>query len=450
MAEVVIIGAGLTGLSVAYHLEQHGFFDYELFEKNERAGGLLCSEQCQGFTFDYTGHLLHVNDPYFKNFLQKVADLDKKFDFVQRKTGIFSHHVLTDYPFQMHLHGLPVEVIAECIEGFVRRATHIKNPQSFYDWVLKYFGAGIGKHFFFPYNTKLLACNLKKVHPSWTGRFVPSTSLHMLVQGALGGVASGVGYNSSFYYPLQGGIEFLIKKIQLQLQKKTSVNASVCGIDPVRKIVYLEDGRQESYRYLVSTMPLNEFLKKVKTTQKTLHRAAEKLLCTSVLNINLGFSKKHDNPMHWIYFPEKKDAFYRLGFWNNISASSVPGGKSAVYIELSGLNKKNSLSGAMMRNAEKAITETLSYLGLDEHDVSIRKDLFLPHAYVIYDQWRQRTIDLLLKTLTDMDIYSVGRYGAWKYASMQESVLDGQVVANNLMSGLINKRKVQATSSIVL
>ncbi len=39
MARVVILGAGLTGLSAAYHLEQQGIFDYKIFEKNSSAGG---------------------------------------------------------------------------------------------------------------------------------------------------------------------------------------------------------------------------------------------------------------------------------------------------------------------------------------------------------------------------------------------------------------------------
>ena len=65
MAEVVILGAGLTGLSSAYHLEKNNFFNYKIFEKDSRPGGLLKSIKQNGFTFDYTGHLLHINDKFF-------------------------------------------------------------------------------------------------------------------------------------------------------------------------------------------------------------------------------------------------------------------------------------------------------------------------------------------------------------------------------------------------
>lgn len=432
MADVVIIGAGLTGLSVAYHLEQAGFFDYTIFEKNERPGGLLRSETIDGFTFDYTGHLLHINDDYFSSFLRRITQFDVAFDFVTRKTGIFSHNVVTNYPFQMHLQGLPADVIIECIEGFIKRSKHIKQPQSFHAWVLKHFGPGLGKHFFFPYNSKLLAYDIKKIHPSWTGRFVPSTNLDHLLKGALGYVAPGIGYNSSFYYPFQGGIEFLIKKFSMHLEKKVSINACVQSIDPVKKIVYLEDGRKKSYRYLVSTMPLKELLKKIKTTQSNISSTAEKLLCTSVFNINIGFDVKPQNPMHWIYFPEKEYPFYRLGLWHNISAMSVPVGKSAAYIEIAQRSQNNTLLPKTIHMAEESIKKTTDFLGLAKHDVIARKDLFLPYAYVIYDAWRQHNLPKLLNCLKAKDMWSIGRYGAWKYASMQEAIIEGRDVAGRL------------------
>ena len=56
--EVTIIGAGLTGLSSGFHLKQEGV-DYHIYEKDASIGGLCRSIREGGFTFDYTGHLLH-------------------------------------------------------------------------------------------------------------------------------------------------------------------------------------------------------------------------------------------------------------------------------------------------------------------------------------------------------------------------------------------------------
>ena len=43
VAKIVILGAGLTGLSTAYHLEQNNFFDFTIFEKEGTHGGLCRS-----------------------------------------------------------------------------------------------------------------------------------------------------------------------------------------------------------------------------------------------------------------------------------------------------------------------------------------------------------------------------------------------------------------------
>jgi len=102
VAEVVILGAGPTGLSTAYHLEKRGFFDYKIFEKDTTPGGLLKTVNEDGFSFDYTGHLIHVSNSYFYDFLDSVANINN-FSSNERNSAIFSKNVLTAYPFQINL-----------------------------------------------------------------------------------------------------------------------------------------------------------------------------------------------------------------------------------------------------------------------------------------------------------------------------------------------------------
>src|SRR3989338_1095811 len=130
MARVVILGAGITGISTAYHLEQLSFSDYQLFEKESTVGGLCRSVIQDGFTFDYTGHHLHINDSYFKELIETVFGFQNMHN-ITRKSFIYSNKVYTSFPFQMNLYGLPPEIIAECIEGFVTRKKFSKKYPSF-------------------------------------------------------------------------------------------------------------------------------------------------------------------------------------------------------------------------------------------------------------------------------------------------------------------------------
>ena len=113
----IILGAGLSGLSCALHL-QTGCKnnDILMLEKESVVGGLCRSYQKEGFTFDYTGHWIHLNDEYCRRFLHDaVPDLLE----IERNSIIWSQGRYTAYPYQINTYGLPAETIVECLEGFV-------------------------------------------------------------------------------------------------------------------------------------------------------------------------------------------------------------------------------------------------------------------------------------------------------------------------------------------
>lgn len=428
MAKIIILGGGLTGLSTAYHLEQAGFYDYELYEQEERPGGLLRSVNVDDFTFDFSGHLLHINNDYFRSFLDSVVGFDN-LDFVARRSAIFSHNVFSLYPYQMNLYGLPADVIYDCITGFLKRKKRI-NPRTFYDWVLKHFGAGFGKHFFFPFQQKILSYNVKQFSAAWTGRFVPHTSLKQILQGALHKPVEHIGYNHSFYYPKKDGIEYIIKKIAKKLINPIATDYRAEKIDLTTKTVSFSNGVQRRFDHLISTAPLDELLMMLKEpSHLNLKNQADKLVCASVMNINLGFKKEYLSDKHWIYFPEKKYSFYRMGFWHNLCPALVPQNHTAVYGELS-YHASGKTKNSIEKLARKGVKDTLTFLNLTEQDITIHKTLHLKHAYVVYTLWREKNLNRILEQLKENNISSIGRFGEWKYSSMQEAVLDGKKAAD--------------------
>ena len=110
---VVILGGGLTGISTAVHLRA----PWLLFEREERLGGHARTDERDGYRFDKTGHWLHLRDPGIKKLVDEL--LPGQMVPIARRARIFSHGVLTRYPYQANLHGLPPEVIKECLLGVV-------------------------------------------------------------------------------------------------------------------------------------------------------------------------------------------------------------------------------------------------------------------------------------------------------------------------------------------
>lgn len=429
MAKIVIIGGGLTGLSAAYHLEQRGFSDYILFEKDDQPGGLCRSVHQDNFTFDYTGHLLHTSIDYFKDFIVNLVGLEN-LNTIQRRSFIYSNSIFTRYPFQIHLAGLPSPVIIECIEGFVNRKK-TKHAKTFPEWVHQQFGKGFAKHFFLPFQRKIFAHDLHEITASWTGRFVPSTTLRQLLEGALNNTYhEPVGYNAHFYYPKQGGIQFLVEALTRKIKNPIRCSYAVKNIDLRAKIVRCSNGHEEPFDSLITTMPLNTLLHSITDASSTsFNKQYPGLVCNSVINFNIGVNHAQLSDKHWVYFPEKQFPFYRIGFPHNFSTTMAPDGCSSLYGELSFINKSPSFIRTITQQALKQAKKLFS---IQEQDILTEKIIPISHAYVIFNTWRDKYVPRLLNRLAEHNIFSVGRYGEWKYSSMQEAVMDGKKIAETI------------------
>ena len=241
MKKVVIIGGGLAGLSAGHHLAEHG---PAVFERESAIGGLCRSFTQDGFTFDCTGHLIHLKNAYTKELIARI--LPDAFHSHERLAAIYSKSTTTPYPFQANTYGLPAQVVKECVVGFVESMNANGNggPKNFHDWVLHTFGSGIAKHFMLPYNEKFWKQDLRTITADWVSWSIPKPSLDEVVNGALGLTNKGMGYNPRFIYPKSGGIDCLPQALA-QSVKSVYTNETVDHIDPKQKYVRLKSGREE-------------------------------------------------------------------------------------------------------------------------------------------------------------------------------------------------------------
>ncbi|MCZ8131375.1 MAG: NAD(P)-binding protein [Steroidobacteraceae bacterium] len=111
--DAIVVGAGPTGLSCAYHLGRGSL----LLDQNETIGGWCRSVMEHGFTFDHAGHIMFSTDPYVHELYRKL--LGDNVHWQDREAWIYSKQVYTRYPFQGALYGLPPDVLKECIVGAI-------------------------------------------------------------------------------------------------------------------------------------------------------------------------------------------------------------------------------------------------------------------------------------------------------------------------------------------
>jgi len=411
--KTIIIGAGFSGIAAAHRLKDN----YLILEKEARPGGLCRTDIVKGFTFDYTGHFLHLRKPEIQAFILKNSKT--KLKKISRKAYIFSHGVYTDYPYQVNNYGLPGDVAAENIKGFLSAKT--KGPASkenFKKWIYTALGRGVAGNFMVPYNLKLWKYPLEKLTLEWMGRFVPSPSIDEVMQGIMPRGKSGVGYNASFYYPEKGGIESVVRGLYAGVAQGSKLNAQVEKIDTKTRIVYYAGGKKESYESLISTMPLPAFVKL--TGDKKLIKAAKALRATSVYCLNIGFKSDEKFNRHWVYVPESKYPFYRIGFPCEVMPANAPAGCVSVFTEVS-------FTGTPPKGIDVKIIKGLMDMGIikDKKDIVVKHPMILKDAYVIYNKEREKVLPILASALEKHGILLAGRWGKWEYSSMEDAIMEG-------------------------
>jgi len=419
MKKVVVIGGGLAGASAAYHLLDH---DPILFERESSVGGLCRSFRQDGFTFDCTGHLIHLRNQYVKDLVAKL--LPNAFNSHERLASIYSKAVTTPYPFQANTYGLPPEVVKQCVMGFVETLQSPTNgtPNNFHDWIVKTFGCGIAEHFMLPYNEKFWKQDLRTITSDWVSWSIPKPSLDEVMNGALGLTNKGMGYNPRFIYPREGGIECLPRALAKPV-KQTYLNETLQFIDPKKKVVRMVSGREETYDSLVTTLPLPETFRLLKDTSDSLRYSAARLRAIGVYNINIGIDRPNASDQHWIYFPEGQFIFSRVGFPMNFSKSVAPAGTSSMYIEITYQPGKRPDPGEAFARS-LADLERCGILRAEDR-ILTRLDLDIRSAYIIFDQHRETHLKGLIDYLESRAIHTAGRYGMWDYYSMEDSIRSG-------------------------
>ncbi|TFW34677.1 FAD-dependent oxidoreductase [Massilia horti] len=471
----VVIGAGPTGLSAAYHLGEGTV----LLEKNPAVGGWCRSVEDHGFTFDYAGHIMFSNDPYVLKLYDML--LGENMHWQNREAWVYSKNVYTRYPFQGALYGLPPKVITECIMGAIEarsaaeaaaasaeRGCAVKpvedccadgtadvanagavaprkcEVQNFEEFIYKVWGRGIAQHFAIPYNRKLWTVPLSEMETSWLGGRVPLPNLEEIIEGALEPVAKPMGPNARFGYPLRGGFQALMNAFLPHITGRVELNATAAQLLPREHVVVLLDGSRYRYDHLVSTMPLPELIKLIGAeAPEEVRTAARRLQHLSIRCVNIGVGREQITDKHWIYYPEDT-IFHRIFVQGNASPYCNPPGGFGLTCEISySPYKPLPLDGQAL--IERCIEDCKKVTMLREDDPIITTNMVdMPYAYVVYDHARAANVQLIRKWLARYDIVLAGRYSEWEYYNSDHAFLAGKKAAETVLA---ERARAQKASS---
>ena len=447
----LVVGAGPTGLSAAYHLGK----DALLVEREGTVGGWCRSIVDNGFTFDYAGHIMFSNDPSVLALYDKLLGDNQHWQ--NREAWIYSKGVYTRYPFQGSLYGLPPEVLKECILGAIEARYGSLNgkgdvppsiteqpPKNFEEFIYRVWGAGIAKHFAVPYNRKLWAVPLDEMETSWLGGRVPLPDLAQMIEGALEPSPPPMGPNARFGYPLHGGFQALMNAFLPHLPGEVALNTNVLSVSPKRRTAALSDGRTIKFDTFISTMPLPALVAACgDEVPADVRSAARALRHVSVRCVNLGVAREDVTDKHWIYYPEDT-VFHRIFVQGNASPYCNPAGGFGLTCEITySESKPLPVDGAAL--IERCRQDCIKVGMLREDDAILAANqIDMPVAYVVYDHERAQNVERIRRWMLLHGIILAGRYSEWEYYNSDHAFVAGRKAAEQALDAIRAGEKVAA------
>lgn len=414
--QYLIIGGGISGLAFANNVS-----DYILVEKEEELGGYCRTVRKGDFVWDYAGHFFHFKtEEHKKLFLGEVS----KDEIVYRDkcTKIVYKDRLIDYPFQMNIHQLPQDEFIDCLYDLFTK-TEKDEYESFLDMLYGKFGKATVEKFLKPYNEKLYAVDLSTLDVGAMGRFFPYADKEAIIRNMKESRNSS--YNNSFLYPVNGAgsfIDILAGKLD---RSRIMLGESIVSVDKDSKTATTSKGNVISYDHLINTMPLCRFLPLVGE-----ERLASELSYNKVLVFNLGFDKKSKfTKEHWLYVPDKECNFYRAGFYDNIIGQE----KTSMYIEI-GYGKDDTVTKDDIGKQLELTLDNLIRLGITDTTFKLEAYHYvvMDPAYVHIKGDTDRKIKDYFKKAEKQNIYSIGRYGAWTYCSMEDCMIAAEELSEKI------------------
>ena len=408
----LIIGAGISGLTFANYIKDD---NYAILEKESEVGGYCRTIKRGDFIWDYAGHFFHFKTDEFKKiFIDNVNPED--IIYKDKCTKILYKNSLIDYPFQTNIHELEKEEFIDCLYDLFNKEEK-DNYDNFLDMLYGKFGKSIVEKFLKPYNEKLYACDLKKLDKEAMGRFFPYADLKQIINNMKNNKDSS--YNNTFLYPKKGAgsfIDILYNKLD---KNKVLLDTTITSIDLKNKIVTTNAGDKYKFEYLINTAPLNHFLELF--GDEEFEKLKDELSYNKVLVFNLGFNKKSKfTKEHWMYIPDKKCNYYRIGFYDNILDSE----KLSMYIEI-GYDKNADIN---VKEQLRLTLENLKKQNIIDDTMKLEEymSIIMDPAYVHINGITYEKILKLKQYLSQTNIYTIGRYGGWTYCSMEDCMIEAK------------------------
>jgi protoporphyrinogen oxidase len=433
-SNIIVAGSGMAGLGAAYRLNINGLTPV-IYDKNNYIGGNTASFRYDnGFIFDLGPHISFTKDQRIQNLL--AENVENRFEEVQVMLNNYWQGYWPKHPVQLHLCGLPEDIIVKVIADFVAESHSSERAvKNYADWLISNLGRTFAEQFPMKYTRKYHLTTAENMSTDWLGPRMYRPTLEEMLHGALSTSSPNIHYITDFRYPTEGGFDSYLNKFVPMAE--VNLRHELVSIDPGTRRLDFSNGTTAYYEALISSIPLPELVSMINEAPGDVVDAAHRLACSTCVLVNIGVKRTDLSASHMTYFYDEDFCFSRLSFPHMLSSNNTPQGTGSVQAEVYFSQKYKPLTNSPDDWIDR-VTKDLHRCGiLHEDDVVLFKNAILvPYANIIFDLERANALQKVHSYLDDVGINYCGRYGDWGYLWTDEAFKSGENAAQKVLARL--------------
>lgn len=413
----VVIGAGISGLSVANFLQDKGH-EVIVYERDISPGGLIKCRRVNGNLFHTCGgHVFNSKRQDVLDWFWSKFKMEHEFSKVERNSCVFMdknntslEYEIIPYPIENHVYLLDENYQKsfykdlEEIDKVKGENAELTDYDSFGDFLRWRFGKTLYDLYFQPYNEKIWHRSLTTIPMSWMeGKLPMPTTQEMRVNNA-NKIEEKQFVHSSFWYEKEGGSQFIVDKLAKGINIRYDANVDNIQYQEGKWIV-----QGEKFDTVVFCGNVKDMVNMIKGVDVKDYKASVDAL--EYHGTTAVFCEIDKNPYSWVYQPSRRHGSHRIICTGNFSQTnndvSIPSGRITATIEFS-----EELS-------KKEIIENLNRIPLNPIYID---HVYNKYTYPIQNVNTREMIKRLKEELSSNGFYFTGRFADWEYYNMDVAI----------------------------
>lgn len=449
MDDIVIVGAGPSGLTAAREAASHGARTI-VVEQLDQVGGLARTIEFGGSRFDIGPHRFFTKNREVHELYARILG-DERVK-VSRLTRILHDRRYFNYPLTPAnaVFGIgPIEGMAIAVSyaaARLRAAVAPRPTDNFEDWIVDRFGRRLYQHFFKSYTEKVWGISCRQIGADWASQRIRGLDLSTALRNALWSSKGSTPKTlvDEFSYPRLGAGQAyeLMAATHVQSGNALLTGSTVGAIRRdggcVRAIVTTDRNGQERTiegRYFLVSAPLTRVIEMMQPGPPVeVLDASRALRYRAHIAVNLLVEGPcfADN---WIYVHDNSVAMARIANYRNFSSAmaGAPGISpiTVEYFAFPGDRLSLSSDAELIARA----TMELSRIGVITPDQA--RDGFVvrsPEAYPVIEKGYEMHLGRIKQWIDQFEnLLPIGRSGMFKYNNQDHAMATGMLAARTAL-----------------